>query len=180
MSDTSQGTGGLTFDKTKPSWPSELNVLLSLIIIIVIFEALGQILPYMKDQSFLFDSRGRFDSIFNEARLKIIILQVAIIGIIALGVSQVIITAGIDLSSGPLVAATAMIAMSFGQTVIFIKKITPINPRGKARIIINGCLKDLNKGVIIKNAKAIANKRPKLNPLKDCCIITTSPSKLTS
>jgi len=116
MSDTSQGTGGLTFDKTKRSWPSELNVLMALIIIIVIFEALGQILPYMKDQSFLFDSRDRFDSIFNEARLKIIILQVAIIGIIALGVSQVIITAGIDLSSGPLVAATAMIAMSFGQT----------------------------------------------------------------
>ena len=116
MSDTSQGTGGLTFDKTKRSWPSELNVLLALIIIIVIFETLGQILPYMNDQSFLFDTRDRFDSIFNEARLKIIILQVAIIGIIALGVSQVIITAGIDLSSGPLVAATAMIAMSFGQT----------------------------------------------------------------
>ena len=75
-----------------------------------------QVLPYMNDQSFLFDTRDRFDSIFNEARLKIIILQVAIIGIIALGVSQVIITGGIDLSSGPLVAATAMIAMSFGQT----------------------------------------------------------------
>ena len=116
MSDTSHGTGGLTFDKTKGSWPSELNVLLALIIIIVIFEFLGQVLPYMKDQSFLFDTRDRFDSIFNEARLKIIILQVAIIGIIALGVSQVIITGGIDLSSGPLVAATAMIAMSFGQT----------------------------------------------------------------
>lgn len=38
------------------------------------------------------------------------------IGIIAIGVTQVIITAGIDLSSGPLVAATAMIAMSFAQT----------------------------------------------------------------
>jgi inositol transport system permease protein len=116
MSDTSHGTGGLTFDKTKRTWPSEMNVLLALIIIIVIFEILGQLLPYMNDQSFLFDTRGRFDSIFNEARLKIIILQVAIIGIIALGVTQVIITAGIDLSSGPLVAATAMIAMSFGQT----------------------------------------------------------------
>ena len=116
MSDTSHGTGGLTFDKTKRSWPNELNVLLALIIIIVIFEILGQVLPYMNDQSFLFDTRDRFDSIFNEARLKIIILQVAIIGIIALGVSQVIITGGIDLSSGPLVAATAMIAMSFGQT----------------------------------------------------------------
>ena len=116
MSDTSHGTGGLTFDKTKKTWPSELNVLLALIIIIVIFEFLGQVLPYMNDQSFLFDTKDRFDSIFNEARLKIIILQVAIIGIIALGVSQVIITGGIDLSSGPLVAATAMIAMSFGQT----------------------------------------------------------------
>jgi len=116
MSDTSHGTGGLPFDKTKRSWPSELNVLLALIIIIFIFEILGQVLPYMNNQSFLFDTQDRFDSLFNEARLKIIILQVAIIGIIALGVSQVIITGGIDLSSGPLVAATAMIAMSFGQT----------------------------------------------------------------
>ena len=112
MEETSHGTGGLIFDKSKRSWPNELNILLALIIIIVIFEILGQILPYMNDQSFLFDSRGRFDSIFNEARLKIIILQVAIIGIIAIGVTQVIITAGIDLSSGPLVAATAMIAMA--------------------------------------------------------------------
>ena len=116
MEETSHGTGGLIFDKSKRSWPNELNILLALIIIIVIFEILGQILPYMNDQSFLFDSRGRFDSIFNDARLKIIILQVAIIGIIAIGVTQVIITAGIDLSSGPLVAATAMIAMSLAQT----------------------------------------------------------------
>lgn len=116
MTDTSHGVGGLTFDKTKRSWPNEFNILFALIIIIVIFEVLGQVLPYMNDQSFLFDTRGRFDSVFNEARLQIIILQVAIIGIIALGVTQVIITAGIDLSSGPLLAATAMIAMSFGQT----------------------------------------------------------------
>ena len=116
MSNSSQSTGGLTFDNSKRKLPNELNVLLALVIIIAIFEFLGQVLPYMNNQSFLFDSRGRFDSIFNEARLKIIILQVAIIGIIAIGVTQVIITAGIDLSSGPLVAATAMIAMSFGQT----------------------------------------------------------------
>jgi inositol transport system permease protein len=116
MADTSHGTGGLTFDKTKRSWPNEMNILFALLIIIVIFEILGQTLTYMNGQSFLFDTRGRFDTIFNEARLQIIILQVAIIGIIALGVTQVIITAGIDLSSGPLVAATAMIAMSFAQT----------------------------------------------------------------
>jgi inositol transport system permease protein len=116
MTDTSHGIGGLTFDKSKRSWPNELNILFALIIIVVIFEVLGQVLPSMNGQSFLFDTQGRFDTIFNEARLQIIILQVAIIGIIALGVTQVIITAGIDLSSGPLVAATAMIAMSFGQT----------------------------------------------------------------
>lgn len=116
MSNNNEGTGGLTFDKSKRSWPNELNIFLALVIIIAIFEALGQILPYMNDQSFLFDTRDRFDSIFNEARLKIIILQVAVIGIIAIGVTQVIITGGIDLSSGPLVAATAMVAMSLGQT----------------------------------------------------------------
>lgn len=115
MADTSQGVGGLTFDKSKRSWPNELNILLALFIIIAVFEAIGQLAPYMNGQSFLFDTKDRFDSIFNEARLQIIILQVAIIGIIALGVTQVIITAGIDLSSGPLVAATAMIAMSFAQ-----------------------------------------------------------------
>ena len=93
-----------------------MNIFFALIIIVVIFEIMGQVLPYMNGQSFLFDTQDRFGTIFNEARLQIIILQVAIIGIIALGVTQVIITGGIDLSSGPLVAATAMIAMSFAQT----------------------------------------------------------------
>ena len=129
MADTSHGTGGLSFDDTKRSLPNEMNILFALIIIIVIFEILGQILPYMNGQSFLFDTRDRFDTIFNEARLQIIILQVAIIGIIALGVTQVIITAGIDLSSGPLVAATAMIAMSFAQT-----ELVNGNPNPKALV----------------------------------------------
>lgn len=70
MSDSTQGTGGLTFDKSKRSWPNEVNIFFALILIIVIFEVLGQLLPYMNDQSLLFDSRGHFDSIFNEARLK--------------------------------------------------------------------------------------------------------------
>lgn len=127
MSDTSQGTGGLTFDSKKRAWPNELNIFFALIIIVVIFEILGQTLPYMNDQSFLFDTRDRFDSIFNEARLRIIILQVSIIGIIALGVTQVIITGGIDLSSGPLVGATAMIVMSFAQTELVNGNLNP-NP----------------------------------------------------
>ncbi|WP_299150806.1 ABC transporter permease [uncultured Tateyamaria sp.] len=112
MSDTSHGTGGLMFDKSKRQWPNELNVLAALILIILIFEALG---AYFMGQSLLFDTRDRFDSIFNEARLRIIIIQVAIVGIIALGVTQVIITAGIDLSSGSVLGATAMICMSFAQ-----------------------------------------------------------------
>ena len=116
MSDTKHGTGGLKFDEKKRSWPNELNIFFALILIIIVFEVLGQTLPYMNDQSFLFDTRDRFDSIFNEARLRIIILQVSIIGIISLGVTQVIISGGIDLSSGPLVGAAAMIVMSFAQT----------------------------------------------------------------
>ncbi len=116
MAQSNEGTGGLVFDKKKRAWPNELNIFIALILIIGIFELLGQVLPYMNDQSFLFDTRDRFDSIFNEARLRIIILQVSIIGIIALGVTQVIISGGIDLSSGPLVGATAMIVMSFAQT----------------------------------------------------------------
>lgn len=115
MSETMMGIGGLKYDHKKRYRPPELNVLLALILIIGIFELLGQILPYMNSQSFLFDTQGRFDTIFNEARLRIIILQVAVIGIIALGVTQVIITGGIDLSSGSIVGATAMIAMSFAQ-----------------------------------------------------------------
>ncbi len=116
MAETTHGTGGLKYDSSKRSWPNEINIFIALVIIVAIFELLGQVLPYMNGQSFLFDTNDRFDSIFNEARLQIIILQVAIIGIISLGVTQVIISGGIDLSSGPLVAATAMIVMSFAQT----------------------------------------------------------------
>lgn len=125
MAQSTPGTGGTSFDQKKRTWPNELNILFALIIIIAIFETLGQTLPYMDEQSFLFDTQDRFDSIFNEARLRIIILQVSIIGIIALGVTQVIISGGIDLSSGPLVGATAMIAMSFAQTELVNGSLNP-------------------------------------------------------
>ncbi|NBT52678.1 MAG: ABC transporter permease, partial [Marivivens sp.] len=91
-----------------PEW----NVFFALILIVVVFEVLGMIL---QGQSLLFDTDGRFDSIFNEQRVKIIILQVSIIGIIALGSTQVIILGGIDLSPGSIVGLTAMISMSFAQ-----------------------------------------------------------------
>jgi inositol transport system permease protein len=112
MSDTSHGIGGLSFDSSKRSWPPEMSVFIALIAIVAIFEILGRL--FMHD-SFLFNTRENVDTLFNEQRLKIIILQVAIIGIIALGVTHVIITGGIDLSSGSIVGATAMIAMSFAQ-----------------------------------------------------------------
>lgn len=117
MSDTSHGIGGVSFDSKKRSWPNELNILIALIVIVGLFELAGQLLPYMKGQSMLFDfNTNRDGTILNVARLKIMILQVAIIGIISLGVTQVIILGGIDLSSGPLVGAAAMIVMSFAQT----------------------------------------------------------------
>ncbi|MCO6385373.1 ABC transporter permease [Oceanicola sp. 502str15] len=112
MADASHGIGGLKYDHKKRHWPNEMNVLIALIIIVAVFELLGALLM---GQSFLFDSADRFDSIFNEARLRIIILQVAIIGIIAIGSTQVIISGGIDLSPGSVVGLTAMIAMSFAQ-----------------------------------------------------------------
>ncbi|PRY87375.1 ABC transporter permease [Donghicola tyrosinivorans] len=112
MSQSSHGIGGLTFDEKKKARAPEWNVFFALLLIVGIFEGLGALLM---GQSLLFDSADRFDSIFNEARLKIIILQVAIIGIIALGSTQVIILGGIDLSPGSIVGVTAMIAMSFAQ-----------------------------------------------------------------
>ncbi len=117
MADTSHGTGGVSFDSKKRSWPNELNIFFALIVIVCLFEVAGQLLPYMKGQSMLFDfNTNRDGTILNMARLKIMILQVAIIGIISLGVTQVIILGGIDLSSGPLVGAAAMVVMSFAQT----------------------------------------------------------------
>jgi ribose/xylose/arabinose/galactoside ABC-type transport system permease subunit/ABC-type lipopolysaccharide export system ATPase subunit len=113
MAQTSPGIGGLTYDPAKKARPPELNVLLALVLITVAFELIGRV--FLGD-SFLFNTRENVDSIFNWQRLNIIILQVSIVGIIALGVTQVIISGGIDLSSGSIVGATAMIAMSFAQT----------------------------------------------------------------
>jgi inositol transport system permease protein len=94
------------------TWPPELNILAGLIIIALIFEVLGWALL---GQSFL----------LNPARLQIMILQVSIVGIIAIGVTQVIITGGIDLSSGSVVGASAMIAMSFAQTSTYARAVYP-------------------------------------------------------
>ena len=82
--------------------PADAGILLVLVGVALLFEILGWIVI---GESFL----------FNVKRLPIIILQVSIIGIIAVGVTQVIIMAGIDLSGGSVAALAAMVAASFAQ-----------------------------------------------------------------
>ena len=74
-----------------------------LIGIVVLFEILGW---SIRGTTFL----------FNGQRLLVMVLQVSIVGLLAIGVTQVILTGGIDLSSGSLVALSAMVAASFAQT----------------------------------------------------------------
>ncbi|MDB5556667.1 MAG: Inositol transport system permease protein [Rhizobium sp.] len=85
--------------------PPEVSILGVLLGIAIVFEILGW---YVVGESFL----------ANKQRLSIIVLQVAVIGIIAVGVTQVIITGGVDLSSGSMVGFIAMVAASFAQTAI--------------------------------------------------------------
>ena len=115
MAKMSNGTGGLTDDPTKRTRPPELNVLAALVLIVLAFELLGWLLL---GDSFLFNTRDNVDTLFNQQRLQIIILQVSIVGIIAIGVTQVIISGGIDLSSGSVVGLTAMVTMSFAQVAM--------------------------------------------------------------
>jgi len=93
-------------------WPPEASILLVLVALALAFELLGWIFV---GQSFL----------FNQQRLVVMILQVAVIGIIAVGVTQVIITGGIDLSSGSVVALTAMVAASLAQSSQAVRAVYP-------------------------------------------------------
>lgn len=92
--------------------PPEVSILLVLLGIALAFELLGWLFV---GQSFL----------MNSQRLTIMILQVSVIGIIAVGVTQVIITGGIDLSSGSVVGMTAMIAASFAQSSTWARSVYP-------------------------------------------------------
>jgi inositol transport system permease protein len=96
------------------SWrpPQELNIFIVLIGIALLCELLGWIFV---GQSFL----------ANTQRLTITILQVSVVGIIAVGVTQVIITGGIDLSSGSVVAMTAMISAGFAQSTDWSRALYP-------------------------------------------------------
>ncbi len=92
--------------------PTELGILLVLLGIGLVFEAFGWML---RDQSFL----------MNSQRLVLMILQVSIIGLLAIAVTQVIITTGIDLSSGSVLALSAMVAASLAQGSDFGRAVFP-------------------------------------------------------
>lgn len=92
--------------------PPEANIFFVLIGIALVYEILGWIFI---GQSFL----------MNQQRLTIMILQVSVIGIIAVGVTQVIITGGIDLSSGSVVGLTAMLSASVGQSSTWPRALHP-------------------------------------------------------
>ena len=98
--------------RSRRKMPTELSILLVLIGIGLIFEAFGWML---RDQSFL----------MNSQRLVLMILQVSIIGLLAIGVTQVIITSGIDLSSGSVLALSAMVAASLAQSSDFGRAVFP-------------------------------------------------------
>lgn len=104
MSTTENEAGASTTGlKSVRRLPPEVSILAVLIGIALVFEVLGWIFI---GESFL----------ANKQRLSIIVLQVSVIGIIAVGVTQVIITSGVDLSSGSIVGFVAMVAASFAQT----------------------------------------------------------------
>ena len=92
--------------------PNELSIFFVLIGIALLFEALGW---GLRGQSFL----------FNQQRLLIMILQVSVVGLIAVGVTQVIITGGIDLSSGSVLAVSAMVAASLAQSPGYARAVFP-------------------------------------------------------
>ncbi|MDX7952333.1 ABC transporter permease [Lichenihabitans sp. Uapishka_5] len=92
--------------------PTEFGILAVLIGIALLFEALGW---GMRGQSFL----------GNQQRLLVMILQVSVVGLIAIGVTQVIITGGIDLSSGSVLAVSAMVAASLAQEPGYARAVFP-------------------------------------------------------
>jgi inositol transport system permease protein len=106
------GAQSMTFKPAKRKWPPELSIFMVLLGISLFFEALGW---YVNGQSFL----------MNPERLQIIILQMSVIGIIAVGVNLVIITSGIDLSSGSVVAAAAVVSASLAQVSDFPRAVYP-------------------------------------------------------
>jgi len=112
MSTTQVSSPRLGGPRRRFRMPVEASIFLVLIGICVFFEAIGW---YTRGQSFL----------VNPQRLLIIVLQVSIVGLLAIGSTQVIITSGVDLSPGSVVALAAMVSATFAQTSDFSRVIFP-------------------------------------------------------
>lgn len=89
--------------KRSAALPQETGIFLVLVGVALLFELAGW---FMHGQSF----------IFNGQRLYIVVLQMAIIGIMAVGLTQIIIMAGIDLSGGSIIGIAGIVAASLAQT----------------------------------------------------------------
>ncbi|WKB51288.1 ABC transporter permease [Eleftheria terrae] len=125
--------------------PPELSIGLVLIGIALGFEVLGWI---VRDQSFLYNPQG----------LLIMILQVSEIGLLAIGVTMVIIAGGIDLSSGSVVALSAIVAASLAQVSDYSRAVYPsltdlpaIVPM-LAGIAVGGLVGFINGTLVVKTA----------------------------
>ena len=115
VAQATHGVGGLKYDASKRARPPELNVFVALLLIVAVFEILGRLVI---GDSFLFNTRENVAGLFNQQRLEVIILQVSIVGIIAIGVTQVIITGGI----------LGVIAMRLviGQLLVLVNRYPPL------------------------------------------------------
>lgn len=111
-SNVSAAPGAATLSTARRRWPPEISILLVLVGIALFFEVVGW---GVVGQSFL----------ANTDRLMVMILQMSVIGIIAVGVTQVIITSGVDLSSGSVVAVAAMVSASLAQQSDYARAVYP-------------------------------------------------------
>ena len=124
--------------------PQESSILVVLVAIALVFEALGW---FERGQSFLYNPQG----------LLIMVLRVAEIGLIAVGVTMVIIAGGIDLSSGSVVALSAMVAGSlaqagdFGATVFPGVADLPVIVPVLAGVLVGGVCGLLNGTLIVRS-----------------------------
>lgn len=84
-------------------WYPDMGILLVLVGVAALFEVLGWAVT---GESF----------VFNGQRLFIIVLQMAIVGLMAIAVTQIIIMGGIDLSGGSIVGFAGLVAASLAQT----------------------------------------------------------------
>lgn len=109
---TNSASAASVSDHRRSRLPADTGMLMVMVGVALIFEILGWMLV---GQTF----------IFNSQRLFIMILQMAIIGIMAVGVTQIIIMAGIDLSGGSILGIAGLVAASLAQSSDYARAVYP-------------------------------------------------------